>query len=104
MGPSALAKEVSQQALEEALDNRAARKSRETQGQFSQAASAVRGGHSDEINWADKQHSQWLKEKEAEGQRIGMELESSRLRHSRRLRQMRADLLDTYTLLCQLAA
>merc|ERR1712226_641234 len=52
----------------------------------------------------DKQSIQWLKEKESEGQRIGVELENCRSRHQRRLKQMRGDLLDTYSLTSQLSA
>jgi hypothetical protein len=102
--PSALAKEVSQESLEEALCRRMARKVKETEDHLSQVDVAVRGGHSEDVNLEDKQHAQWLEEREAEGQRIEIELENSRLRHQRRCKQIRGDLLDTYTLLCQLAA
>jgi hypothetical protein len=101
--PTALANKVDDNLLEEAIEIRHAEKSALVHEKRLSHSRALEGGHGREVELMEKKHDQWLKEAQAEGQRLAMELENCRERHQDWHKHVRGELLDAHGIARQLS-
>lgn len=100
--PPEFACEKTDSMIEAATDKYGADKTREAEAQRLQTMLEVQQSYDRDMKSLETQQSHFMREKEAVAQHVAMEMEGCQTRHERWQRQMRGELMDAYSLVCEL--